>query len=230
MKSLPDSRIYEEELRYMPYRDSLQKVFDFICQNAPESGALIDLMCGPGHLLGKIASMRKDLKLRGVDIDERYIPYAKTKYPQIDFALGDMLIWDPKKQYDVVICTGSLHHIPYEEQEKAVERMASMIKPEGFVLISDCYVDDYSNEIERRVVAARLGYEYLRETIQNGAPQSVIEATMAILWNDVLMKEFKTSIKQRLPIFEKVFRSVETFKTWPAFESEYGDYISVCRA
>ncbi len=229
MKGLPDSKIYEQELLYMPYRESLRKVLDYICQNAPENGTLIDLMCGPGYLLGEIATKRKDLKLRGLDIDKRYIPHAKEKYPHINFELGDILAWKPEEQYDVVICTGSLHHIPYDQQERAVQRMASMAKPNGFILISDCCVDDYSNETERQVAAAKLGYEYLRETIQNGAPQPVVEATIEILWNDVLMKEFKTSMKRRQLIFERIFDDVETLKTWPTFESGYGDYISICR-
>jgi 2-polyprenyl-3-methyl-5-hydroxy-6-metoxy-1,4-benzoquinol methylase len=229
MKGLPDSEIYEQELLYMPYRESLKQVFDYVCQNAPENGTLIDLMCGPGYLLGKIASKRKDLKLKGLDIDERYIPYAKKKYPHIDFELGDILKLKSQEQCDVVICTGSLHHIPYSQQENAVQKMASMFKSGGFVLISDCYIDNYSNETERKIAAAKLGYEYLRETIQNGAPESAVKATMEILENDVLMKEFKTSMKKRLPIFKKFFGNVDIVKTWPTFESEYGDYIFICK-
>lgn len=229
MKGLPDSKIYEQELRYMPYRDSLQKVLDYICKNAPANGTLLDLMCGPGYLLGKIASKRKDLKLNGVDIDKRYINFSRKKYPRIDFEMGNVLSWKSKELFDVVICTGSLHHIPYNQQKNAVKKMASLVKPEGFAIISDCYVDDYSNETERKLAAAKLGYEYLRETIQNGANQQVIESTIDILWNDVLIKEFKISLKKRLPIFERIFGRVETLKTWPKFKSEYGDYISICR-
>jgi trans-aconitate methyltransferase len=229
MKGLPDSRIYEQELQYMPYRESLKKVLEYLCLNIPKDGNLLDLMCGPGYLLGQIAEKRPDIKLTGVDIDKRYIPHAKERYPHIDFKLGDVLTWEPEKQYDVIICTGSLHHIPYAQQENTVQRIASMIKPKGFVLISDCYVDDYSNETERKIAAAKLGYEYLRETIQNGAPELVVEATMEILWNDVLMKEFKTSTSKRLPIFKNIFGDVDTVKTWPTFESEYGDYISIRR-
>lgn len=229
MKGLPDSAVYEQELRYWPYIASLNKVLEYINNNAPKNGSLIDVMCGTGYLLDKISAQRKDLTLQGVDIDTRYIPYAQATYPHIDFALGDVLVWNPKEAYDVVICTGSLHHIPYGKQEDAVERMTNAVKHGGFAIISDCFVDDYANETERKVAAAKLGYEYLRETIQNGAPQSVIEPTIEILWNDVVMKEFKTSTKKRLPLYEKHFRHVETLKTWPTFASEYGDYVSICR-
>ena len=227
MEGLPDSKIYEQELKYMPYRESLKKVIEYLYEKIPLNGTLVDLMCGPGYLLGQIDSKRKDLKIKGVDIDKRYISHAKTKYPQIDFELGDILSWQSEEQYEAVICTGSLHHLPYEQQEDAIKKMVALVKPGGFILISDCYIDDYKNEKERKIAAAKLGYEYLKATIQNGGPQEIIGPTIEILWNDVLMKEFKTSLKKRQVIFERIFSSFETFKTWPRFESEYGDYITV---
>ncbi|PIN86772.1 hypothetical protein COV19_03140 [Candidatus Woesearchaeota archaeon CG10_big_fil_rev_8_21_14_0_10_44_13] len=229
MVGLSDSQVYERALAYWPYKDSLRKVIDHICVNAPIDRSLLDLMCGPGYLLGQVAARRKDLSLKGVDLDSMNIAHSKREYPGIDFEVGDVLLWKPDHLFDVVACTGALHHIQYGRQEEAIEGIASMVKPGGIVIISDSYIADYSNETERKAAAAKLGQEYLGETIQNGAPEPVIEATMQILWNDVLMKEFKTSMNRRLPIFKKIFSHVKTLKTWPEFESEYGDYISVCR-
>ena len=228
MKELPEAEIYEKELAYLPYRKSLRKVHDYICRNAPEDGSLIDLMCGPGYLLGHIAYVREDLSLRGVDIDPRYVSYGKKNYPRIDFELGDILTYEAEP-CDVVICTGSLHHIPYHYQGQAVKNMADLAADDGFVLISDCHVDDFKTETERRIAAATLGYEYLKETIKNGAPTSVVEPTIDILYNDVMCYEYKSSVKRRMGMFEKVFSSIEVFKTWPDEDTEYGDYIMVCR-
>ncbi|RJQ17613.1 class I SAM-dependent methyltransferase [Candidatus Woesearchaeota archaeon] len=228
MKGLADAEIYEQELNYWPYKTSLRKVIASICKHAPRNGTVLDLMCGPGYLLKEIAKKRKDLMLKGVDIDNRYIAYAKKRYPSINFEKGDVLKWKSKELFDVVVCTGSLHHIPYALQEKAVKRMADLTKQEGLTVLSDCHVDDYSNELQRKLAAAKLGYEYLKETLKNKAPQPAIESTIDILWNDVLMHEFKTSFKKRLSVYKKYFKGVQTFKTWPNFKSEYGDYVSFC--
>jgi len=228
MKKLPESEIYEDGLEYWPYKKSLQGVFDYVCKNAAQNGTFLDIMCGPGYLLGKIAEKRKDLSLLGVDIDKRYIPYGRKKYTGVTFEQGDVLTWHPKSQFDVVVCTGSLHHIEYDKQEEAVKNIASMVKPGGFVIISDCYIDDYSNEIDRKLSASRLGYEYLIETIKNNASDPVVGWTIDILYNDVLKQEFKTSLEKRLPIFDKYFKKIETIKSWPDTKSGYGDYISIC--
>lgn len=230
MKGLPESEIYEQELTFWPYKESIQSVITYICEQAPQNASVIDLMCGPGYLLGKIAQKRPDLKITGMDIDERYISFAKQKYSDIPFVSADILTWIPSTKYDVVVCTGSLHHIPYEKQEEAVARMSEMMKSNGFLLISDCYVNDYSNEKERKKAAAKLGYEYLIATIENDAPDPVLAPTVEVLDNDVFKREFKTSLKKRLPIFNKYFHSVETWKTWPKLDAEYGDYITVMKS
>jgi trans-aconitate methyltransferase len=229
MVELPDAKTYEKELMYMPYKESLLSVLDYICRHVPENRSLVDLMCGPGYLLGKIAEERPDLRLLGVDNDKRYIEHSRELYTQIDFVEGDVLVWQPEKLYDAVICTGALHHIPYELQEKVIRNMAGMVKKSGFMLISDCYINDFADEIERKEAASELGYEYLKETTLNGAPKKVILETAAIWHNDVKMEEFKTSIKKRQPVFEKYFNDVKTRKIWPLAESGYGDYITVLR-
>lgn len=228
MKELPDSKIYELEMKYWPYKTSWRKVLELIEDKSPKGGTLLDVMCGPGYLLGQIAKKRKDLKLFGQDIDKRYISYSKKTYAGINFELGDIFDWQPNQLFDVVTCTGSVHHIPYELQSKVVDSIAAMVAPGGFAIISDCFIDDYQNEKERKLAAAKLGYEYLRETIENGAPDEAILPALDILWNDVMKEEFKTSVIKRLPAYEKYFNRVETIKTWPEFESGYGDYISVC--
>lgn len=231
MKELPEAETYEEGLEYWPYRTSLQTVISEICERAPQGARLLDIMCGPGYLLGKIMERRPDLALFGVDIDERYVLHGRETYAGATFEEGDVLEWQPGEKFDVVVCTGSVHHIPYERQEKALANISSMAKSGGLVIISDCYVDDYSNERERKQAAAKLGYEYIRETIANGGSDRVVEWTIDILWNDVLMQEFKSSFEKRLPFLEKYFEKVSTIKTWPNDTPPgYGDYIHVCKA
>ena len=225
----PTAETYEEEMSYIPYKESLKQVTEIICSQTPANGSLLDLMCGPGHLLGKISERREDLYIKGVDLDRDYVDHATKKYSRVGFEVGDILSWAPRHKFDAVMCTGALHHVHYDKQADAVERMSSMVKQDGFVLISDCYIDDYSNETERKIAAAKLGYEYVLAAINNGAPRQIIEALTDILCNDVVMDEFKTSIDKRSPIFNKFFSKVQTHRTWPSESSGYGDYITILR-
>jgi len=113
MKPLPESEIYEEGLQFWPYQSSLKAVLDEVTSRAPQNGTLVDLMCGPGFLIGQLEEARRDLTLLGVDIDKRYIDYASEKSRRTNFEEGNILTWSAFEKFDVVTCTGSLHHIPY---------------------------------------------------------------------------------------------------------------------
>jgi 2-polyprenyl-3-methyl-5-hydroxy-6-metoxy-1,4-benzoquinol methylase len=224
---MPEAEVYEQELKYMPYRVSLSKVVRIVVSRAPRCGRLVDLMCGTGHLLGKIREHREDLLLVGVDIDPRYVDFASARHPTIRFKRGNVLNWKAAEPFDVFTCTGALHHVPYEQQENVMRNMAGMIGEEGFGIVSDCYIDDYANELQRKLAAAKLGYEYLIATMMAGATDDVTAVTADIMKNDVMGREFKTSFARRLPIFQKYFGKVETSKEWPIFLTDYGDYVSV---
>ncbi|MEI6850077.1 MAG: class I SAM-dependent methyltransferase, partial [archaeon] len=203
---------------------------NIVYHEAPQNGRVLDLMCGPGYLIGRLSKARSDLSFLGVDIDRNYIAYANSKgYQNSKFVEADVLTSNAIHKYDTVLCTGALHHIPYERQEEVVKHMAKIIKPEGLAIVSDCHIDKYSNEKGRKLAAAKLGYEYLAATIANGAPDDVIKATADIIANDVLMAEFKTSIRDRLDLVEKYFKDVRVTKTWPNNRVDYGDYIITLR-
>lgn len=224
---MPEAEVYEQELRYMPYAKSLKKVVGIISTHAPRNGWLVDLMSGTGYLLGEIRKRRKDLTLVGVDIDSRYIHFAREHHPDIQFEQGNVLDWRPAKPFDFFTCTGALHHVTYAQQDLAVRNMAGMIHEKCFGIISDVYIEDYNNELERKLAAAKLGYEYLVETMKNGSPDEVTAVTADILKNDVMGIEYKTSLSKRLPIFRKYFGDFETFKTWPDTKADYGDYVAI---
>ena len=229
MKQLPRSDIYEQEFQYMPWGVLIDEVLDVVVAESPRGGRVLDLMCGPGYLLGKIRERRKDLTLTGVDINEEFIAFARSKYADIGFILSDVLHFQQETLYDLVICTAGIHHLPYSEQESFLERAASMLNRGGFYIFADPYISDYEHEEERRLAAAELGYEYLTAVLRKDAPKEIIQAVVDILFNDVMGYEYKTSLKKIKPVFEGIFSHVEVHKTWPKIASEYGEYYLVVR-
>ncbi len=219
--------VYEEEFVFMPWKNLIDRILDLIEKKLPENSNVLDLMCGPGYLLGQICQRRGDLRVKGLDIQEEFIEYAQKKYPAASFQVADVLSWQTNEKYDLVVCTAGIHHLAYERQEFLVKKVSQLLKLDSFCIFADPYVDDFSNEKERKRAVAKLGYEYLLATIENDAPDEVIEATVGILRNDMTGFERKTSLKKIKPVFEKIFSSIEVNKTWPETESEYGDYYII---
>lgn len=229
MQNLPPASTYDEEVTYMPWGVLISQIEELITSSVPQGGAVLDLFCGTGNLMGRLHSRRPDVFYTGVDLEKEYIEFAHASYPSLNFEVGDALVWSSDKLYDAVVVTGGLHHLPYEKHEIFVQKVGSLLKTGGVAIIADPYVDRYTNEAERKLAAAKLGYEYLVATISNGATDAVTKAAADLIVNDVLGVEFKTSIKRIKPIFDIYFTHVEEYKTWPKGNSEYGDYYFLLR-
>lgn len=229
IKKLPDPSVYEEEFKYMPWGIIINKILGIVSEKTPKNGYVLDAMCGPGYLLGMINNERPDVILEGVDTNEEFILHAKAKYPKITFHNSDILSFAPLKKYDVILCTGGLHHIPYENQEFLIKFLSKLLKSDGFCIFADPYIEDYKNNEERIIAASNLGQEYCSASVKAGAPKAIIEACLDILHNDVMGCEYKTSIRKIKPIFEKTFSFVNISKTWPDSDQEFGDYYIIAK-
>lgn len=229
MQNLPSAAVYNEEIKFMPWGILIAQIEDRILSSVPHNGEVLDLLCGTGNLLGRLHTRRPDVTYTGVDLEKEYIEFARRSYPLLNFEVGDVLEWGGDKSYDVVVVTGGLHHLPYDRQASFVLKVSSLIKQGGLAIIADPYIDNYSCESERKLAAAKLGYEYLIATINNGAPDAVIEAAAGLITNDVLGVEFKTAVVKMRPILETYFSNIEEHKTWPQSNTEYGDYYFVLR-
>jgi len=229
MKELPSAEVYEQEFLYTPWENLIEEVANLIIEIAPQDGKVIDLMCGPGWLLRKIARRRPDLCLIGVDINEQFIVHAKKRLRNAEFQTGDVLTWETQEKYDIVLCTGGIHHLPYEKQAIFIRKTQMLLRSSGTVIFADPMIDDFHDEKERQLAAAKLGWQYLSAVIKKQASEEIIKACIDILSNDVLGYEFKTSLIKIQPLYKQVFSQVRTKKVWPKRQSDYGDFYFVCK-
>lgn len=229
MQNLPTAETYQKEFDYMPWGILISEVKNYILKNISANGSVLDLLCGTGYLLGELQKVRSDVKYIGVDLEPEYIKYAMKQYPSITFEVGDALVWIPSEKFDVVLCTAGLHHIHFEKQKSFIHRLSTLVKDDGFVIVADPYIDDYSNEIERKLAVSKLGYEYLVATIKKGATDDVTKATASLIENDLFLTEFKNSVRKIEPYFKEYFSHVEKYKTWPEENTEYGDYYFILK-
>lgn len=228
MQNLPTAEVYEKEFTYMPWGALINEVFEII-KKVPEHSRVLDLLCGPGYLLGKMKKIRPDLELMGVDLESDYIEFAKDKYPDITFIVADAAIWNTDEKFDLILVTAGVHHLPFEQQENFIKKVSQLIAENGQVIIADPYIGNYSNEQERKLASAKLGYEYLIETIQRGGGNDVIQAAVDVMTNDIFLVEYKNVVRDIEPVMKKYFSQVELHKTWPQEETDYGDYYFVLK-
>lgn len=113
-------RIVDE---FMKYISSLRK--------EKEKLKVIDFGCGTGSFTSKFLNC--GFELYGLDIATNCISYAKKKYPDIQFEVGDMEYTQyPDETFDVIFLTGVLHHFP--DCSNSVKEVHRVLKKGGVVL------------------------------------------------------------------------------------------------
>jgi len=205
---MPNAETYALEMVYFPWKRTLERIVTNIegrlnwekrrAKHEVAPVTVLDLMCGTGELLYQLAQkLEVDGALfTGVDISSEYLGYARGLLPSATFIEEDVRQWQPEQQYSIILITGGLHHLPFEDQIPFLERVAGMLETNGiFVLAEPCLPSgSEESEKQRRLGAARLGYEYLREVIEADAPLEVIRAAVEIIQRDIeLDGEFKRS-------------------------------------
>lgn len=93
--------------------------------------SVLDLGCGTGSL----APLFSKKYYVGVDIDEKAIKYAKSKYHGYHFVVGDATRLDIKKKFPLIVIVGVLHHINDRDVDKTSQIIVQHLTSGGRVVI-----------------------------------------------------------------------------------------------
>ena len=162
-------RVFEESIRaeFTHQTDTFARAQ--VLRSEAALGALLDLVpedseaswlevaCGPAAV-GRALAPRVG-SLRGVDLTPAMIEKARAEaagagLANVEFSLGDATALEfPEASFDGALTRFSLHHIP--APGRVVEEMTRVVRPGGWVVISDHVADEDSDaaawheEIER---------------------------------------------------------------------------------
>ena len=103
---------------------------DLITRLAPASRVL-DVGCGSGVPVARALSAAGH-HVVGVDISEVQISRARELVPQAEFINADAMSLDfPPESFDAVVSLYALIHLPLDEQQQLLARIATWLRPGG---------------------------------------------------------------------------------------------------
>jgi len=107
-------------------------------QLVPPQGDIVDLGCGHGVFAHIVHVGQPNRRITGVDLDADRIRVAQkaSQGTQLEFRCGNVDEFDVPAGSTVTI-TDVLHHMPFEEQELLLGRIAEKLVPGDSMLIKD---------------------------------------------------------------------------------------------
>ena len=104
----------------------------------PANASVLDTSCEDGSFLSVLLSKnkQKNLKVYGIDINEREVEKAKALLPQGSFTATDnKSIPFPDRHFDVVISSMTLHHM--SNPSESINEMKRVLRENGSIYLVD---------------------------------------------------------------------------------------------
>jgi len=118
------------------YKKESEEIHRLIKKNKKSKGKeLLDVACGTGN---HIKYLKKHYQITGLDLNKPMLRIAKKKYPGIRFVQGNMISFNLKKKFDVIVCLFSAigYAKTYKNLNRTIANFNKHLK-EGGVLIFD---------------------------------------------------------------------------------------------
>ncbi|MBT2133575.1 methyltransferase domain-containing protein [Croceibacterium sp. LX-88] len=104
-------------------------------QLGTESPRILDVGCGEGHITAEIQKSFPKAEIHALDYSLSAISKAYKQFPDISFSVADALRSPyPEGPFDIVVCNNLWEHVT--DPIGLLERMKSVLRPQGFVIIS----------------------------------------------------------------------------------------------
>ncbi len=112
------------------------QIIDFMKEHAVANPTILDLGCGDGVLNERMGDYQFDYFL-GIDFSSVSIEKAKAKnLPKSEFESVDVIKFQPKRNYDVIIFNEVFYYIPDSEKVRVMNLLFEHLNPNGIIITS----------------------------------------------------------------------------------------------
>lgn len=121
---------------YLRHADERSRPFlELLVRVDVDAASVIDLGCGPGHLMAPLRQRWPQAVLHGVDASVEMIETARREHggDRVGYQLADVREWEPIDAVDVVVSNATLQWVP--DHLPLLERWQAWVPPGGAVAI-----------------------------------------------------------------------------------------------
>lgn len=95
---------------------------------------VLDVGCGDGRFCKMIHEIVPGITIRGIDLSQTAIGWAKMFNPEIDFEVCNIL--DEKRQWEAITCIETIEHIPDDQINNFFKGLSNALQKDGTIYIT----------------------------------------------------------------------------------------------
>ncbi len=118
---------------------------------ALDAARIVEPGCGAAQLARRLLDRHPDAGILGLEVDVRqHAKNLAAAAPGLSFAqAGAQRIPAPDAAFDGAMMLKSLHHVPTDAMDDALDELARVLRPDGWLYVSEPVYDGQLNEIVR---------------------------------------------------------------------------------
>ena len=141
--SMPGARSYDLVAGLL-FRSRYGAIAEAIATQVPAGSRLLDVGCGPGEVLNRLATIAPGIDATGLDVDAAMIGRARRKAARAHrspdagprFVVADVAAMPfPDASFDVVVSSYAVHHWP--DRQAGIAEVMRVLKPGGRAIVWD---------------------------------------------------------------------------------------------
>jgi ubiquinone/menaquinone biosynthesis C-methylase UbiE len=179
---------------------------DVLAALVPIAGRdIVELGCGAAKLARALLERHPDSRVTGLEVDERqHDKNLGSPQPGLHFlAAGAQSIPVVDASFDVALMLKSLHHVPMPLLAQALTEVARVLRPRGYLYVSEPVYDGPLNEVIRL---------FNDEGVVRAAAQAAVDAALrTVVWEQVAERFLE------MPVSFKDFADFEQRMMRPTF-------------
>lgn len=162
---------------------------DVLAELVPIDGRdIVELGCGAAKLARSLLRRYPDSRVTGLEVDERqHAKNLASPQPGLSFVAGGaQAIPFPDASFDVALMLKSLHHVPMPLLAQALGEVARVLRPRGYLYVSEPVYGGPLNELIRL---------FNDERIVRAAAQEAVDTALGTgAWEQVAQRRFEMPV------------------------------------
>lgn len=112
------------------------QIIDYTKEYGTPNPVMLDIGCGDGVLNSRMGDFKPSYFL-GIDFSSVSIDKAQeSNFENAEFLTQDVLTFEPKRDYDVIVFNEAFYYIPESEKTRVLTTILSHLKPNGIMITS----------------------------------------------------------------------------------------------